>query len=149
MALTPGFLKWDGSKWVLEPEAPESGGTTTTPSLRVVSSSQPIPSQTTEPGWYVIGAFYLPEALSNATVEAIGGISDVSVTLTVRLFSLGTVSEVTNSRVTITSIPDVRAVSSVIASLPTNTVYQVQAQAISASAGDGVWAVVKSVNIVI
>jgi hypothetical protein len=134
-------LVWDGAIW--KPTLVAAGSS----SIRAVASTQPIASQGVEPGWYVIGAFYLSTAITNATLETIGGVSDPSLTLTVRLFNLTTVSEVTGSRASITSIPDIRALSSVIASLPGNTVYQVQAEAISDFPGDAVFAVVKSVEI--
>jgi len=160
--MTEKNLQYDGYQWDLgtnfpgprgpagQPGAPGAAGSPGadgSPGIASVVSTQPVPSNTGEPGWFVVGAVYVPTAITNAVVEAIGGVSDPSLTLTVRLFSLATVAEVTNSRVTITSVTDVRAVSSTIATLPGTATYQVQAQAIGDSAGPSFFAVVKSVVI--
>ena len=106
------------------------------PTVEVISAyaaaMAQIPVVPATPGWYVVGAFYLPISV-RAKLEAIGLVSVAGSELHVRLVDAATATPVSGSDVTITSSTvDVRAVSGAV-DLEGGKVYQFQAEAIGAS----------------
>lgn len=103
-----------------------------------------IPAVAAEPGWYVVGAFRMPVA-SDVRVEAYGSVSDASLLLRVRLFSLTEVEPVSGSEATTSSTIDVRMLSGLF-NLAAGE-YQMQAEAVG-GVGEGLFGALKTMTVI-
>lgn len=113
-------------------------GLTSDSTIEIISAytatNQTIAAVASAPGWHVVGLFFLPV---NATcrLEALGGVSDDSLVMTVRLFDLTAVAAVSGSEATIDKIADERETSGVI-TLAGGRNYQIQAQVLGGAGAD-------------
>lgn len=101
------------------------------------SSAEQIGAVSAEPGWNCIGAFPMP-VTADIRLDALGSVSDDSLTMTIRLFDVteGSVGPVSGSEVRINStMPDTQAFSGAF-TLAGSHSYQVQCQVVGA-VGDG------------
>lgn len=97
----------------------------------------PILGVVVEPGWYIIGELPLPSD-GAAKLDVIARVSDPSLVLTVRLYSISPrVGEIPGSRVTLSSMVSARVFSSGFKF--SAGIYQLHAQAVG-GAGDGFFA---------
>ncbi len=123
-------------------------GTTQTDSLEVITAyiaqSGEIPAVAADPGWRVLGAFFLPIS-SSARVELIGSVSNVILTLTVRLFDMTTGAPVSGSTVQVVTTTDDRELSGVFQLLGGH-LYQFQAE-VTGAAGTAYFGKVKSASL--
>ena len=99
---------------------------------------------TLDPGWYVVGAFRMP-VTSGVRIEAYGSVSDASLLLRVRLFSLTTVLPVSGTEATTSSTVDVRMLSGLV-SLAAGD-YQMQAET-TGGIGDGLFGSLKTMTVI-
>lgn len=96
------------------------------------------------PGWYVVGAFYLPKAV-RARLDAMITISSSGLTCTVRLYDMHAKAAVSGATVSTTSQALERKLSGMV-TLPGNRLYQIQAQCIG-TVGDQRFAVIENATI--
>lgn len=99
------------------------------------------------PGWYVAGSFFVGSKAENARLEAIGVVSDASVTMHVRLFDLTDAEPVVGSTINIQSLVDSRGTSALFDVAAGHT-YQIQVEAIGGAGGDDdLFGILKSANL--
>jgi hypothetical protein len=106
------------------------------------SAAQSIFGVASEPGWTVVGAFYMP-VTANIRLDVIGSVSDSSLIMTTRLFctSVGFEGEILGSRAIVGSTIDDRQLSSAF-DLTGGRLYQVQTQVVG-NAGDDYFGIVR------
>ncbi len=94
------------------------------------------------PGWTVIGGFLMPASV-NVLVDILGAVSDVSLTLRVRLYDIttGSVGIVSGSTASLTSTTDAQAFSGVV-TLTGGHTYQFQME-VTGNAGSGFFGVTR------
>jgi len=113
-------------------------GLTTSTQVEVISAytatNQTISAVAAEPGWYVIGAFFLSIDVEDAQLEAIGAVSDPSLVMNVRLFDMTDGEPVSGAQVSLSSMLDTRVLSGLF-SLSGQRTYQMQAETIGGSGG--------------
>lgn len=128
--------------------SPEVIGLTTENEVEVINAftatNQQLPVVAAEPGWYVVGSFWLT-ASALARLDVVGCVSNDGNTLRVRLFDLDpdVNAPVAGSQVEIEDAIDTHVVSTPL-QLTGRRIYQVQAEAI----GPDGFAVVKSAQLV-
>lgn len=103
-----------------------------------------IPAVASEPGWYVVGAFRMPVP-SDVRIEAYASVSDPSLVLRVRLFSLTEVEPVSGSEATTSSTVDVRILSALFTLAADD--YQMQAEAVG-GVGEGLFGALKTMTVI-
>jgi hypothetical protein len=114
-------------------------GLTTEQFIEVISlysaPQTPIAAVAAEPGWFVIGGFFMP-ASATIRLDLIGSVSDDSLTLSTRLYCVtdGFAGVVGGSLVSLATVVDTRQLSSAF-TLEGGRLYQVQAQVVG-DAGD-------------
>lgn len=108
---------------------------TTTVQAEVISTfaapASQIDAVAEEPGWYVVGSFFLP-VTATAKLEAIGSVSEEGLVMSVRLFDVEDAAPVDSTTVEISSNETTRATSSAV-ELTGGRQYQVHAQVIGES----------------
>lgn len=97
-----------------------------------------------EPGWYVLGTFFLPQSCQ-ATLEIQGCVSDPSLTLKARLFDMSTAQGVSGCLVSGNPLTVTRMRSGLV-NLTGARSYQVQAECLG-GVDDGLFAVISDATI--
>lgn len=119
-------------------------------SLEVVSAygvpKRPVPSQSSPPGWYVIGGFFLPKGVLNVQFEILAMVNDAALEMHARLFNVNDAEPVTGSQVTITNQAYARVTSGLF-NLTGIRHYQVQAEAIHSSPTYNIYGIVDTASI--
>lgn len=97
------------------------------------ASQQQVPAVAAAPGWYKIGAFYLPKDLK-CRLDVIAFVSAVGLTGTARLYdpTAGTDAPVSGSDISFTNLTDARSLSGSF-SLVGNRTYLIQVQGVGAA----------------
>jgi hypothetical protein len=121
---------------------------TTSPQVEIISAyattNQTLPAVSASPGWYVLGAFFMP-VTHDVRLETIGVVSHAGLTLRVRLFDLTEAKPISGTLVELTELVDTRRRSGLV-NLKGNRAYQVQAECIGG--GPSGFAVVKTATLV-
>jgi hypothetical protein len=108
-----------------------SAGTTVEIISAYTATNQQLPAVPAEPGWYVVGTFYLPIS-ARARLEIIGSVSDAGLTLRGRIFDMTDGAEISGSHAETSSVLDDRETSGFV-DLTGGRVYQIQAEVIGPS----------------
>ncbi len=111
---------------------PQTIAVTESPMVEIISAfavaNQLIEAVAEEPGWYVLGAFFMP-LTSQARLEAIGLVSEAGITMRARLFDLTEIAPVSGTVVVIEETVDTRKRSGSV-ELHGGRIYQMQCEVI-------------------